>query len=417
MRHSKAFPSGLVSGVAAAALVGTMIAYRSWIATHVFRRDRNVVISLDLTRLADRLGELTDDDGEYLDAAIRPEIEAATDAAADQLVAGILRDPIAAAGDTRQFRSGFEHRLLKGWDPAIALFECIHQLATEFGSQLNAHCGSRAADDEDLVFETLARLHGRACLTTSEVGALLRSGHATGGNARWRTLHELTIVAFFISEHGDDLARRYLEHQGIEAHQAALQYQEFEVPRGAEPFDSTTLAEMRSDHDELLRRYGTNFGGRYGWAAEVLGKKSPTFSDIETAVGLSSWKSTIRMANHGVHAGPRGAFWDIGMHPDLDAIPAGPSHFGLADAASNTLAALAQITVLFLAHSIKSDLMDEADSAETIVRQLMTLVQLKALLPLVDAASEMLVTVQKELESVPPHIRPAPSLWDPSYED
>jgi hypothetical protein len=36
---------------------------------------------------------------------------------------------------------------------------------------------------------------GRACLVGSEIYGLPRTGHAAGAQARWRTLHELAVVA------------------------------------------------------------------------------------------------------------------------------------------------------------------------------------------------------------------------------
>jgi hypothetical protein len=61
------------------------------------------------------------------------------------------------------------------------------------------------------------RLHSRACLVASEVRALLASGHPFGAQARWRTLHELGVVAFILRMSDKEVAERYLLHEVAQA--------------------------------------------------------------------------------------------------------------------------------------------------------------------------------------------------------
>jgi len=53
----------------------------------------------------------------------------------------------------------------------------------------------------------LARLYGRACQIGRKIELLLSNGFADGAEARWRTLHELTVVACFIYKHGEETAK------------------------------------------------------------------------------------------------------------------------------------------------------------------------------------------------------------------
>ena len=54
-----------------------------------------------------------------------------------------------------------------------------------------------------------------------EIICLLENGFADGAMARWRTLHEIAIVAIVLSKHGEDIAQGYLDHQAVESKRAA----------------------------------------------------------------------------------------------------------------------------------------------------------------------------------------------------
>src|SRR5260370_35431821 len=61
----------------------------------------------------------------------------------------------------------------------------------------------------------LIRLLVRGCQVTDEIICLLENGFADGAMARWRTLHEIAVVAAVISQHGEDIAERYVDHQAV----------------------------------------------------------------------------------------------------------------------------------------------------------------------------------------------------------
>jgi hypothetical protein len=64
----------------------------------------------------------------------------------------------------------------------------------------------------------------RACQVTDEIACLLENGFADGAMARWRTLHEIAMVAAVISQHGEAIAERYLAHQFVESKRAMDKY-------------------------------------------------------------------------------------------------------------------------------------------------------------------------------------------------
>lgn len=289
---------------------------------------------------------------ESLDDLIAKEARRLFDGIVDELYDGIKNDAPRYLADSRKFRSGFEARLRRRWKRALDLFDLTADLAVRAGANFNDKHRAQAEMDNDHVFHVLCRLHARACLTTSEVRALLHSGHATGAMTRWRTLHELAVVSFFVKEQGHDVAERYLLHEVIESAKSAEEYQRLADALGNEPLAPEELANHRSRKAELIARYGAPFGEPYGWAASALNNRRPSFADIEQAVQLGHARGYYRMASYGVHSHAKGSYFDLGRMASSSrhstVLIAGPSNAGLADPADRTLFSLFQCTVTLL---------------------------------------------------------------------
>jgi hypothetical protein len=237
-------------------------------------------------------------------------------------------------------------------ETAIDLYDLTSQVALQAGIDFNNQHRLQASEDNDFKFEALVRLHARACLTASEVRALLVSGHATGAHTRWRTLHELAVVAFVIKDHEQEVAEKYLLHEVIDSAKAADEYERYYVRLSDEPPDHNELARVRGARDRLLQRYGQQFRNRYGWAAGILGKnQNPNLRQLEESVELDHMRPYYHMASHGVHPGIKGSYFSI---QDLGTrgkqMAAGPSNVGLADPGHAALISLVQCTVAMLNH-------------------------------------------------------------------
>jgi hypothetical protein len=273
----------------------------------------------------------------------------------------------------RAKRAGFEERLYIRWKNALDLFEMIMFLVLEAGVNCNQKYSQLAAQEKDIVFDTLLRLHARTCHTASEVRVLLFSGHATAALARWRTLHEIAVVCYLIRDHGRDIAERYLFHDTIEAVKAGEEYQKYSARLGHIPLTDNELAERRNIRDNLLLKYGQAFGRSYGWAAQALGNNNPTFSDLEQAANLDHMRPYYRMASHGVHSNPKGITFTIEHPGPKEVMIASASMFGLADPGHATLLSLLQCTSVLLLNkqdeqaivtlSVLERLVDEAGQA------------------------------------------------------
>jgi hypothetical protein len=249
----------------------------------------------------------------------------------------------------------FQRNLLRLWGNAIKSLEALRQFAFEMGRQFNIQFGPTATKDNDFVFQALIRLHARACLITSEIIALLKSGHASGAHSRWRTLHEIAVVSFFIAQNGNEVAERYLLHDLIESYNAATQYQkkheqspnEFRV-FGYEPVDQSDLDTLTRLREELCARFGDNFRKNYGWASEALNKSNPNFAELEEAAGFENSRPFYKLASHSVHAQSKGILFNIGLPEDTNLLLTGPSIYGLADPGQGAAYSLHQATYALL---------------------------------------------------------------------
>jgi Family of unknown function (DUF5677) len=246
-------------------------------------------------------------------------------------------------------REAFESRLFQKWETALNLLEMLRFIAFEAGAKFNNKFRPKAAEENNLVFEALTRLHARACQVALEVLALLRSGFADGAHARWRTLHEIAVVASFIQQSGNEVAERYLLHNHIESYKAAQQYQNYFVRLRQDAIPEQELADLRSIYQQLINRFGSAYRNSYGWAAVALGRQDPKFSDIEQVVGLDHLRPYYKLASHNVHANPKGMLFRLGLYPErTNLLLAGPSDAGLADPGHGAAISLFQTTTTLL---------------------------------------------------------------------
>jgi hypothetical protein len=204
-------------------------------------------------------------------------------------------------------------------------------------------------------------LHSRGCRTGKEILTLLKTGYADGANARWRALHEISIVIAFIAKYGNDTAERYLRHEVIESHKAALEYQEYYKKLGYEPLSEEKLEKIKREYDSLIVKYGKSYKEQYGWAADDLKLRNPKISQIEKDVKLDHFRPYYRMASHSIHLNPKGIIFPLGlMDLTKPILLAGPSNAGLADPGQCMVISLNQIT---------ADLLSLKPSVTTIVYQ------------------------------------------------
>lgn len=274
----------------------------------------------------------------------------------DQYVDAFKHDSAHKIKPLRKQRNAFEARLYEKWKEPLNFLEYFLTLAMDLGSEFNQDFRPIATERKDHVFEALTRLHARSSQVGFEILTLLKSGFGDGAHARWRTLHEIAVVALFLSEYGEDVANRYLCYEFVDSYRAAKLYQKNCVRLGYEPLSEDEMLTFDKMYQQAQKQFGRSFCKVNGWASTIINKDRITFSDIEEKVAMQHMRSYYRLASNNVHANPKGVFYRLGLsHLNAKILLAGPSNTGLADPANGTALSICQITTTLLLHEPNLD--------------------------------------------------------------
>jgi hypothetical protein len=304
----------------------------------------------DQRRLKGRMfGEMTEIVAEVTRTAAERTARPALRDTEEELIKAVHRD-------ARSLR-GFEARLARTWKRPLELLEVQRHLACSLGAAINEELRRHLKRSDEPLVDVLTSLHARACQIAGEVLVLLRAGYAEGAIARWRSLHEGSIVMQFIDRHGAETAKRYLEHEAVESWKGATEYVAHCGRLGFETIDDKELPRIKAAHDAAVEKYGPPFRSSYGWAAHALKlTKRVTFEDVEKCLGLEHWRPFYRLASHPIHANPKSVKQRLGLIDGVSpCLASGPSNYGLADPGQNTGLTLAQATAVMIARAPTSE--------------------------------------------------------------
>lgn len=220
----------------------------------------------------------------------------------------------------------------KAWGETLGLLSGFVGLCQSAGASVLDDQAAVAAAEQDPTFYALMHLHAASCLTSSEILALLETGHAAGALARWRSLHEMAVYAAFLRKHGPETAERYVRHRHIKDHEDSAPLDKLLAANGGVPFsepEKRTISDLR---EKLRGRYGEDFHGGFGWAKKALGKTGRvSFEDLQESAGLSNMEFFYRVASHQVHPTWKGIFDNPGRPPGAgdELLLAVPTPYGL----------------------------------------------------------------------------------------
>jgi hypothetical protein len=239
----------------------------------------------------------------------------------------------------RELTAIFEQQLDKQWGHAIDELRLLHEVAWEAGAAFHEAVSHGSGTGHD----TLVRLHARALAVAAEIIGLLEHGQASGAIARWRTLHEISVIAAVIRAGDNDIARRYRDHSIVAQWRHVADYQQRADQLGFDPVPIPEVERIKNAYDETLSRYGKVFKSDYGWMNEPGSERRWTFRDLEELVGRGFLRPYYNLANQPVHAGARSVVWDLGSIDD-DVFVSGPTNRGLTDPGQLTGVSLAAVT-------------------------------------------------------------------------
>jgi len=250
--------------------------------------------------------------------------------------------------ENNEMKNEFESRLYETWGKPLDLLEAFLIISREIGANFYKENCDTAINDEDYKFVILTRIHAQACQITGEILKLLRGGYADGANARWRSLYEIVVTAYFINKNNQDTAKRYLDHENIDKYKRNNEMMKYTNQLKISTISEDELELLKKERKKLIKKYGKSFKQTYGWAAESLGIKRPNFRQIAQDVGFDHMWPYYQLACLPVHTGPTSILFDLGMPEPNTLLLAGPSNRGLADPGQGAAISLHQLNTLIL---------------------------------------------------------------------
>ena len=241
---------------------------------------------------------------------------------------------------------GFRERLLHRWDKPIGQLRMLITMVREWCREIHLR---EQVDSGSPGHETrmlLIRMLVRGCQVADEILCLLENGFADGAMGRWRTLHEISVVAAVILQYGDEITERYTEHQYIESKRAMDKYNACSPSLGYQSLSASEQKRIVEQYDRVVAAYGKSFKSDYGWASHHLQNDKPTFAALESAAGRAEMRSYYQMGNDNIHAGIKSMYVRLGLVGGYEGLLSGRSNAGLTDPGQNTAHTLTQLAVI-----------------------------------------------------------------------
>jgi hypothetical protein len=253
----------------------------------------------------------------------------------------------------RWVETEFEDAVHMTWRKPLDLLDLLLDVSLEVSTDFNLE-GENNKSKRDFLQPTLLRLQTNACLVFNEVVRLLKSGFPDGAVSLWKSLHEIVCIAYFISKHGDSMAKRYLDYEVVENYYQALAIRDHQKAMGYEALSERDFKAFKQLLDKMKKLHGSDFVKKsnypYGWVpSSVL--KARSLRELEKSVGLNMLRPYYDVASYNVLGGPQGLMFKLGLlrsgRKSLAPV-VGPSNYGLADPGRSAAISLGQITSCLL---------------------------------------------------------------------
>lgn len=250
-----------------------------------------------------------------------------------------------------QYRLKFafaRERIRHRWGDGIDMLD-FHIILNEQAGALFASVYYES--EENHRYNALMQLHARACHLSREVLALIRAGYPGGAFARWRPIYEMAIAARFIAGHGQNTAKRFLEHRTIEDFRELESYRRHHKDLGFEELDENTEEELIDLKNKLVGRYKHSFKRNYGWAdLDLENDEEPILAVLADKAGIAEYLPYYKFASDFAHGGSKGTQIRLGLVGETqhDLMGVGPVNQGFVDPAQFTALMLANVTNAFL---------------------------------------------------------------------
>jgi hypothetical protein len=221
-------------------------------------------------------------------------------------VADLIGDRLAQcalehAAQLRKAQAERERSVQRMWGVALDQLDFLRHIVLEWSHEAST-LRSGPYGNPNTAF-ALGKLATRVYEVVGEIITLSRAGYADGALARWRSLHEVCVIAMFLAKRSDRCALMYLSHHQVE------ELRLLEVDRSSGTANMKDLHQdryvghLRRQKAAMVDAFGPVFANDYGWASVELGRARTTFRDLENYVGLVVLRRGYQRANSTVHGG------------------------------------------------------------------------------------------------------------------
>jgi hypothetical protein len=264
------------------------------------------------------------------------------------------------------------------WGSPDRLYQAFVYSVCEVGERI-------AAVERDAKTQALLGLLARASRVADEIRLLAMNGYAAGAEARWRSLHELAVVALVLGKNGLDISERYLAFATVERWKDIEEFQTRAKALQREPCADDDVARWKAEFEAVIDAHGASMSQENGWATPLfpLSKKGRparvTFVALEALAQRDHLRPFYRLGSHHVHAGSRAAELNTVTHlPDGIVTTTGASVYAdITETSHAAMQSVLGIVIELLSYQMESD--DEEPTLDNMV-------SMKALLWLVDKA-------------------------------
>tara|TARA_R110002049_G_scaffold2822_9_gene22859 strand:- start:1355 stop:2584 length:1230 start_codon:yes stop_codon:yes gene_type:complete len=249
----------------------------------------------------------------------------------------------------RNETKGFEERTFERWKPALDHLEMMWHISQELGEAHSKDFDADQAEGTYPVMLAVSAIFPKALIVTQEIICLLKGGYPDGALARWRSLHELTVSALYISKEGKEAALNYLLSFHFSARIAARQLNEFADRAQMVPFSEEELRAFDDKRAAAQQQLGRTFAKDKDGEWPTINLKHRNYADMERHVEMDHWRPRYKWASRHTHADFSPNEKMLGTSEVKSRVVlVGASNSGFADPLMMTAISLAQITSTYL---------------------------------------------------------------------
>lgn len=256
----------------------------------------------------------------------------------------------------------FEKRLYERWKTALDLYETMIEFSIELGEKQKIRFSNKDGLITNLKYIALLKVHSRSILIAKEILVLLKSGFVDGAHARWRTMHELGVISFFLQSQEEYVSKRFLDHGYMRMVRETKDFNNYSNQTGYDKYTEEELAIFEKNRKKLIDKHGKDFdNSAWGWIPTSI-MKDRNFRTLEKYSKIDHLRPYYNWSSNAIHGGAN-AFDYLGIPKSEQnkILFIGPSNVGLTDPLHSAALSLMHTTINLLYSKKSTELIRDID--------------------------------------------------------